>query len=159
MEFKDNQPILKELVENVFNASTPVSVFTTEEKGHGRLEKRTGSVMDTRLLEQEGMYEPWPGLKRIIKMERERTEKGIGSREIIYYLSSQEKDEASCYAQKIRDYWGIENKLHWYLDMTFKEDACRVRAKNGAVNFSAMRKIRSGDTKKAGRQTKPQVQT
>lgn len=140
MALKDNQPILKELVENVFNATAPLSVFTTEEKGHGRLEKRTCSVLDTRLLEQEGMYEPWPGLKRIIKMERERTEKGVKSRETIYYLSSQEKDEASCYARKIRAHWGIENKLHWHLDVTFREDACRVRAKNGAVNFSAMRK-------------------
>lgn len=76
----------------------------------------------------------------IIKMERERTEKGIRSSETIYYQSSQEKDEASYYAQKIRNYWGIENKLHWHLDVTFKEDVCRVRAKNGAVNFSAMRK-------------------
>lgn len=51
--------------------------------------------MDTTLLEQEGMYERWPGLKRIIRMERERTENGSHSRETIYYLSSVEKDEAS----------------------------------------------------------------
>ena len=159
MALKDNQPILKELVENVFNVSTPVSVFTTEEKGHGRLEKRTCSVLDTRLLEQEGMYEPWPGLKRIIKMDREHTEKGVRSRETIYYLSSQEKDEASCYARKIRAHWGIENKLHWHLDVTFKEDACRVRTKNGAVNFSAMRKYALEMLKKSGRQTEPQAQT
>lgn len=87
------------------------------------------------------MYEPWPGLKRIIKMERERTAKGVRSRETIYYLGSQEMDEASRLAHKIRAHWGIENKLHWHLDVTFREDACRVRAKNGAVNFSAMRKF------------------
>ena len=51
-----------------------------------------------------------------------------------------EKDEASYYAMRIRAHWGIENKLHWHLDVTFREDMCRVRAKNGAVNFSAMRK-------------------
>lgn len=141
MALKDNQPILKELVESVFNTSDPISVYSTEEKGHGRLEKRTCSVLDTRKLEQEGMYEPWPGLKRIIKMERERTAKGVRSRETIYYLGSQEMDEASHFAHKIRAHWGIENKLHWHLDVTFREDACRVRAKNGAVNLSAMRKF------------------
>jgi predicted transposase YbfD/YdcC len=73
-------------------------------------------------------------------MERERTENGARSRETIYYLSSVEKDEASYYAMRIRAHWGIENKLHWHLDVTFREDMCRVRAKNGAVNFSAMRK-------------------
>ena len=98
MALKDNQPILRELTENIFRCSTPMSVYTTEEKGHGRLEKRTCSIMDTTLLEQEGMYEKWPGLKRIIRMERERTENGSLSRETIYYLSSTENDEASYYA-------------------------------------------------------------
>ena len=140
MALKDNQPILKGLTESIFSSTTPISVYTTEEKGHGRVEKRTCSIMDTTLLEQEGMYEKWPGLKRIIKMERERTENGARSRETIYYLSSVEKDEASYYAMRIRAHWGIENKLHWHLDVTFREDMCRVRANNGAVNFSAMRK-------------------
>ena len=140
MALKDNQPILKELVDGVFNTSDSMSVYSTEEKGHGRLEKRTCFVLDTRKLEQEGMYGQWPGLKRIIKMERERTDKGVRSRETIYSLSSQGIDEASHFAHKIRAHWGIENKLHWHLDVTFREDACRVRAKNGAVNFSALRK-------------------
>ena len=140
MALKDNQPILKDLVENIFRTATTMSVYTTEEKGHGRQEKRTCSIMDTTLLEQEGMYERWPGLKHIIRMERERTENGSRSRESIYYLSSAEKDEASYYASRIRAHWGIENKLHWHLDVTFREDMCRVRAKNGAANFSAMRK-------------------
>lgn len=140
MALKDNQPILRDLTESVFRNASPMSVYTTEEKGHGRLEKRTCSIMDTTLLEQEGMYEKWPGLKRIIKMERERTENGSCSRETIYYLSSGEKDEASYFARCIRAHWGIENKLHWHLDVTFGEDKCRVRTKNGAVNLSAMRK-------------------
>ena len=92
MALQDNQPILKGLTESIFSSTTPISVYTTEEKGHGRVEKRTCSIMDTTLLEQEGMYEKWPGLKRIIKMERERTENGARSRETIYYLSSVEKD-------------------------------------------------------------------
>lgn len=50
------------------------------------------------------------------------------------------KNEASYYADLIRAHWGIENRLHWHLDVAFREDMCRVRAKIGAVNFSAMRK-------------------
>lgn len=67
-------------------------------------------------------------------------ENGSRSRETIFYLSSVEKDKASYYAGRIRAHWGIENKLYWHLDVTFREDMCRVRVKNGVVNFSAMRK-------------------
>ena len=51
MALKDNQPILKDLIETLFKVASPLSVFTTEEKGHGREEKRTCSVLDTALLE------------------------------------------------------------------------------------------------------------
>lgn len=140
MALKENQPALCGLVESIFKAGTPLSTYATEEKGHGRKESRECSVLDTKLLEQEGMYEPWPGLQRIVKMRRERTANGVRSCETVYYLSSEEKDDASYYASSIRNHWGIENKLHWHLDVTFKEDQCRARAKNGAVNLSAMRK-------------------
>jgi len=56
-----------------------MSTYITEEKSHGRLEKRTCSIFDTALLEQEGMYEQWTGLKRIIKMDREHTQDDIRS--------------------------------------------------------------------------------
>ena len=148
MALKSNQLILIDLTESIFKRTGPMSTYITEEKGHGRLEKRTCSIFDTALLEQESMYEQWTGLKRIIKMDRERTQDGICSRERIYYLSSMEKDDASYFAARIRAHWGIENKLHWHLNVTFKEDRCRVRTKNGAVNFSAMRKYALGMLKK-----------
>lgn len=141
MALKDNQPILKKLVESMFNAAKPLAQHCTDEKGHGREEKRKCSILDTRLLEQEGLYEPWPGLKRIMKIERERLCNGNRSKETIYYLSSEDKNDASYYADRIRAHWGIENKLHWHLDVTFKEDQCRVRTKNGAVNLSMLRKF------------------
>lgn len=140
MVLKENQPILCELVESMFKVGKPISVYTSEEKGHGRQECRECSLLDTKLLKQEGMYEPWPGLKHIVRMRRVRTINGVKSEETVYYLSSEEKDEASYYAKRIREHWGIENKLHWHLDVTFKEDQCRARSENGAVNLSAMRK-------------------
>ena len=57
MALKDNQPILKDLIETVFRVASPLSAFTTEEKGHRCEEKRKYSALDTFLLEQEGMYE------------------------------------------------------------------------------------------------------
>jgi len=141
MALKENQPILKELVESMFDSTKPLAEFKSEEKGHGRTEMRQCSILDTKLLRQEGMYEEWPGLKRIIKMYRERTCDGIKSKETIYYLSSEQSDDAEYFASRIRAHWGIENKLHWHLDVTFKEDNCRVRTKNGAENLSILRKF------------------
>ena len=141
MALKDNQPILRDLVEAMFKAATPISVHVTQDKGHGREERRTCSVLDTRLLEQEGLYEKWPGLKRIIKMDRERMCDGVSTSETVYYLSSEEIDDAAYFSVRIRNHWGIENRLHWHLDVTFKEDECRVRTKNGAVNLSSLRKF------------------
>ena len=79
MALKDNQPILMDLTESIFKRIVPMSTYITEEKGHGRLGKRTCSIFDTALLEQEGMYEQWTGLKRTIKIDRERTQDGIRS--------------------------------------------------------------------------------
>lgn len=141
MALKDNQPILKELVESMFRSSTPLSTHRTEEKGHGREERRDCAVLDTKLLKEEGLYEEWPGLQRIIRMERERLCDGVRTKETVYYLSSEQNDDASYFSERIRDHWSIENRLHWHLDVTFKEDDCRVRTKNGAVNLSALRKF------------------
>lgn len=138
---KDNQTVLKGLVKTIFSSVSPLSTHMTVEKGHGREEKRSCSVLDARLLEQEGLYEEWPGFKRIIKMDRERLYDGLKSKGTVYYLSSEEKDEAAYFASRIRDRWSIDNKLHWHLDVTFKEDQSRVRTKNGAVNLSIVRKF------------------
>lgn len=140
MALKDNQPTLKGLVNDTFGKAKIISEYMTEEKGHGRSERRKCTVIDTEVLTREGLYEEWPGLKRLVRIERERTCNDGHSREVVYYLSSEEKDEASYYAGRIRNHWGIENKLHWHLDVTFREDQCRVRTDNGAVNLSAIRK-------------------
>ena len=79
MSLKGNQPILMDLTESIFNRTVPMSTYITEEKSHGRLEKRTCSIFDTALLEHEGMYEQWTGLKRLIKMDREHTQDDIRS--------------------------------------------------------------------------------
>ena len=57
MTLKDNQPILKELVFDMFDSFKPISEYTTEEKVHGRIETRTCSILDIWQPEKEGMYE------------------------------------------------------------------------------------------------------
>jgi len=80
----------------------------------------------------------WAKLDRIVKVESERTDKGKTTIEQRYYilskaLSAQEVIEAT------RSHWGIENKLHWVLDMAFREDECRVRKSHGAENLARLR--------------------
>ena len=78
MSLKGNQPILMDLTESIFNRTVPMSTYITEEKSHGRLEKRTCSIFDTALLEQEGMYEQWTGMDETGVTETHRGMFAIG---------------------------------------------------------------------------------
>jgi predicted transposase YbfD/YdcC len=71
-------------------------------------------------------------------VESERYIKGVTTVEHRYYIVSIEQN-AETFAHAVRSHWGIENKLHWVLDVTFKEDASRVRKDNGAENLSVIR--------------------
>ncbi|KAA6327054.1 hypothetical protein EZS27_023918, partial [termite gut metagenome] len=55
--------------------------------------------------------------------------------------SDEHVEQAACYNSLIRGHWGIENHLHWHLDVTFKEDACRARVDNAPLNLSIIRKF------------------
>jgi predicted transposase YbfD/YdcC len=86
--------------------------------------------------------EEWTKLTTLIRIESERFFKVSGKieTETTYYISS--KNESAAYFQKnIRSHWGIENKLHWMLDVIFHEDQSRKRAGNAAQNFSLINKI------------------
>ena len=71
---------------------------------------------------------------------RERTCKGQTSEETVYFIGSREMP-AKQYGTAIRGHWGIENKLHWQLDVTFGEDASRVQQKTEAANLALLRKV------------------
>ncbi|WP_394363743.1 ISAs1 family transposase [Capnocytophaga canimorsus] len=67
---------------------------------------------------------------------------GCQQRETRYYISSEEGLSADYFNELVRGHWGIENKLHWHLDVTFREDSCRARADRfSAENLSALRKL------------------
>jgi predicted transposase YbfD/YdcC len=86
--------------------------------------------------------ENWAGLRSIVRIQATRHHKATGKQEqeTRYYISSLQPDAARLNTS-IRQHWGIENKLHWALDVAFGEDASRKRAGNAAQNFSLLNRI------------------
>lgn len=119
---KGNQPNLYKAVVASF---MPQDTHFEMNKGHGRLEKRTVSICQT----PDGM-KPWPGLQTLIRVQSERhLTKGkltIVMREVRYYIASF-CATAQEFARRIRQYWGVENKVHYVRDVTQGEDSSRIR--------------------------------
>jgi len=119
----------------------PVSRYVEVEQGHGRLESRTYYQM-TAPSYLHGHSE-WKGLKTIGAAVRVYEEKGIEKRDVRYYLSSLRRNGRQ-FAQVVRRHWGIEDSLHWSLDMTYREDESRVRNRTFAENLSWLRRMTLG---------------
>lgn len=116
----------------------PRSYFEKVDGDHGRVEiRRHWVVTDIDWMVDKPL---WKGLQGIGMVERERHINGEVSCETSYYLLSQ-KWSGEEFAKRIREHWGIENKLHWMLDVSFREDECRKRAGNAAENFAIVRHI------------------
>ena len=141
MALKKNQERLYNCVDRMFNENS--SIFKIEDcqtinKGHGGIETRHCSIItDTDWLKKEC---EWPALRSCIKVERTREIKDKIQHEISYYISDLEATPER-FNELVRGHWGVENKLHWVLDMGFNEDHSRVRAKAAAENFALLRKI------------------
>ena len=83
-------------------------------------------------------------VRSLVRVEHEATKPNAQpTKEMRYYISSLDFNEASAreIAYYIREYWGVENSLHWQLDVTFREDACRVRKNFSAHNLNLIRKF------------------
>ena len=115
-----------------------VTTITTREEGHGRQEERSYTVVSN--LEDIRDRELWPKLKAVVMCCRTRVVKGEESTECHYYISSRRMG-ARRYAEALRGHWGIENDLHWQLDVSFREDESTIEDPNAAENFSTMRKL------------------
>ena len=93
----------------------------------------------------EDLLSAWPGLASVAVVESTRQDlcdlSGKVSVERRYFISSHDHTDAELFARAIRAHWGIENQLHWRLDVSMNEDQCRVRIENGAENFSRLRRI------------------
>ncbi len=111
---------------------------TTVDGGHGRIETRKAVMTsDIDWLEDK---EKWKGLKSIGMVESTREIDGKCSYEKRYYISSL-ACEAQAFGSAVRKHWGIENSVHWVLDIAFREDESRVRKGSSPENFAAIRHI------------------
>ena len=147
LSLKGNQGTLRDDVEeffveqkaNEYNDCQP-SRHQTLEKSHGRIEIRTVTVTsDIDWLKER---HPWAGLASIVLVESCRE---IGARtehESRFYITSLPAS-AERIALAIRGHWGIENGLHWVMDMVFRDDECRIRTGNAPANFATIKHMAS----------------
>jgi predicted transposase YbfD/YdcC len=108
------------------------------ERGHGRQEKRSYLILNSPVGIRNA--KAWEGLKVIGMCISERVVQGKWSEEVRYFIGSR-KMTAQEYGAALRKHWGIENNLHWQLDITFGEDANRVQRRHGAENLGLVRRL------------------
>ena len=142
---KDNQPhlladiqaCLERAIDRDF-VGVEHDTYETRDRGHGREEYRCYTVLHT----TEGIrgHEGWAGLTTIGMCFSERTVAGQTTAEARYFIGSK-KASAKYYGRGLRNHWGIENSLHWQLDVTFDEDGNRVKRRNAAENLGLLRRL------------------
>jgi len=141
---KGNQPTLhRSIIEHFAGRDATLDYVQTVEDAHGRHEVRRTWVSDA--VDDIDTSERWPKLACLVRVESTRT---VGSAQHAsqnrYFICSRRGLSAKQALHAVRSHWGIENSLHWVLDVAFREDDCRVRAGNAAANFSAVRQLALG---------------
>jgi predicted transposase YbfD/YdcC len=126
------------LDEAIARNETHLVTLETTDKEHGRLEVRR--YWQTEKLDWFADRKEWEGLKSVGVVEARRTVGGKETVERRYYLSSLSHD-AERFAKAARGHWGIENSLHWVLDVVFGEDDSRARSGYAAENLAATRRL------------------
>jgi len=112
----------------------------TVDKGHDHIDIREcWTTAHPEYLEALYKPEQWTGLQTVIKVYAERRLKGKTETETRYYISSLPGNDANHLLTAIRTHWYIENRLHWVLDVTFREDDSRIRKGNAAQNMAVLR--------------------
>jgi predicted transposase YbfD/YdcC len=146
LQVKENQPGLHEVVSGtmteLIDQRVPgqAAAFHQEvDAGHGRVETRR--IWTTEWTDWYAERPDWAGLTTFICVERERVVGEQSSRQRSYYMSDLTKVSPERMLKHIRGHWGIENRLHWCLDVAFAEDGLRQRKGHSAENASRMRRL------------------
>lgn len=155
LALKENQGRLYRAVEELFQradasgasgASGASNVllhdsFMTLEKNHGRIEtRRYWTVADPAVIAGLDPTGAWDGLCCVGMVEATRCIGDTSTTEMRYFISSL-PGKAAPFGQAVRLHWGIENRLHWVLDVAFREDECRVRIDHAAHHFAILRHV------------------
>jgi predicted transposase YbfD/YdcC len=145
LTLKDNHPHLHDAVRDTFtdvllreSAYPDVRHTQTVDRGHGRKEIRDYYIMP--IPADLCQKEEWQDLQSVGMVFRQCERDGRSVEEMCFYLSSL-PPLVKKFARVVRGHWGIENQLHWSLDVTFSEDACRVRKDRGPENLGIFRRL------------------
>jgi predicted transposase YbfD/YdcC len=149
---KENQPLLHEKVKNLLDEAIPEgfqdlrhSFSEKTEDGHGRIETRRVWVSGEVKWLGEPLLDLWPGLRSVAAVESIRQDLGDTSGKVTterrYFISSHDGTDAPWIGEGVRGHWGVENGLHWCLDVAMNEDDSRLRVNHGAENFSRLRRM------------------
>jgi predicted transposase YbfD/YdcC len=148
LQVKDNQKNLAEVLRDFFAqgrqsgfGSLKVECLEQVEKDHGRLETRRYTWVNDVAWMDQSMRDAWKKLGGVGMIESVRRIGEKVSTEVHYRIGSQGIQTVEMFAKAARAHWGIENKLHWVLDVVFREDDCRARTGHSARNFSVLRKF------------------
>jgi len=131
--------LFKQAIRQGFSGFTHTAYLTNKESNHGRSEIRH-HLMLSDIKEVIDPENHWEKLHSIGLIESVRMVKGKTTIETRYYISSLPND-AQKLGESVRSHWGIENSLHWVLDVGFREDDCRIRKDNAPPNFAILRHI------------------
>ncbi len=126
---------------DAFRFIRPTGEATEMEADHGRIETRRCRILNATAIGDMEIRNHWPALHTLVEISCEVTEGDTTTHTIRHYISDEDWDKAAYYNMLARGHWGIENHLHWHLDVTFHEDASRARAGFAPENLSMMRKL------------------
>jgi predicted transposase YbfD/YdcC len=139
---KGNQPSLQKAVHAAFDRACEAefagcSMAATVEDGHGRHEERYVTV----IRDPGGLPGGWSDVRAVVVVGREREVKGATNASTTHYYITSLRCGAKKLAGYVRGHWGVENGLHWCLDVTFGEDANRTRDRNAGANLGVIRRV------------------
>ena len=148
---KENQKDVYEAITDVFGLAEkkeyvdkmPLQKYEDKIEGsHGKIEQRFISTLPLKSVAHAISDQDWTGIKSIAMIERKAEYKtGEITSEKRYFISSLDHNDSQRIGASARLHWGIENKVHWTLDVVFREDDCRIRDDNTALNFAWFRKM------------------